>query len=66
MPRKLKNVPVLKGFFSTTTYAATPYLGISKPPALRVVCVAEHYYGKRYKLGNFCTVNSVNCIDLWI
>ena len=25
--------------------------------------ISEHYYGKRYKLGKFCTVNSANCTE---
>jgi hypothetical protein len=52
----------IQTFFSTTTYAALPSLGVFKPgalhpvtpapikaPALRVVGDAEHYYGKRIK-----------------
>ncbi len=68
----------IQTFFSTTTYAALPSLGVfkpgalhpvtpapikalpclcffpplaekNKPPALRVVGDAEHYYGKRIK-----------------
>jgi hypothetical protein len=50
----------IQTFFSTTTYAAIPLLGIFKPgalhpvtpapvkaPTLRVVGDPEHYYGKR-------------------
>ena len=35
-----KNVLVFKRFFSTTTYAAIPYLGVFKPGALHPVTPA--------------------------
>ena len=54
---------MFKRFFSTTPYAALPYLGVFKPgalhpvtpapikaPTLRVVGDAEPYYGKRYNV----------------
>jgi hypothetical protein len=32
-----KNVPVFKRFFSTTTYAARPYLGVFKPALIKAL-----------------------------